>query len=350
MEDVVARQIQGADIDPGAATIAKLRLYIAIQHERDAEPSTVDPLPNLETRILCADSLSTPLKPPTLIRDPEWQDALERRRRAEAQWVEADSPAEKEHAGKALKATNLALLKVYPGMLANGREHRWDGHPAHQTTPFRGDLPALAGMPDGWDLVIGNPPYMNVSAVQRRTFERLGYAAGPGNLYGAFLESAAERLVKRNGSLMMIVPHSIQWSVRTKTLRGIIENQFPEIRVRTYDNRTVAVFPKTSWLEHTTNPENGQRVCVIHAESRGDRLTRRVRSTGLIRLTAPTRADALKRLTPTGEPGPSPAGTDGAWPATGSTELKQLLGTMTRGPATERHAHALTRPSSGLTS
>ncbi len=344
MEDVVARQVQGADLDPGAATIAKLRLYIAIQHERDAEPSTVDPLPNLETRVLCADSLWTPLKPPTLIRDPEWQDALDRRRRAEAQWVEADSPAEKENAGEALKAANLALLKLYPGMLANGREHRWDGHPAHQTIPFRGDLPALAGMPDGWDLVIGNPPYMNVLAGQARMFKRLGYAAGPGNLYEAFLESAAERLVKRNGSLMMIVPHSIQWSVRTGTLRGIIEEQFPEIRVRTYDNRPAPVFPKTSWLEDTTNAESRQRVSVVHAEGRKHRGTTRVRSTGLIRLTAPTRADALRRLTPTGGPAPSPAGTDGAWPATGTPELARLLAAMTKGPAAERHTQALTRP------
>ncbi len=344
MEDVVARQIQGADLDAGAATIAKLRLYIAIQHERDAEPSTVDPLPNLETRVLCADSLWTPLKPPTLIRDPEWQDALERRRRAEAQWVEADSPSEKENAGEALKAANLALLRLYPGMLADGREHRWDGHPAHQTAPFRGDLPALAGMPEGWDVVIGNPPYMNVPAEQARVFKRLGYTAGPGNLYEAFIESGAERLVKRNGSLMMIVPHSIQWSVRTETLRGIIKEHFPEIRVRTYDNRPAPVFPKTSWLEDTTNAENRQRVSVVHAEGKRCRGTRRVQSTGLIRLTAQTRADALRRLTPTGGPAPSPAGTDGAWPATGTPELAQLLAAMTTGPAAERHAQALTRP------
>ena len=347
MEDAVARQVQGADLDPGAATIAKLRLYIAIQHDREAEPSTVDPLPNLESRVLCADSLSTPLKPPTLIRDPEWQDALERRRRAEAQWVEADSPAEKEHAGKALKAANLALLQLYPGMLANGREHRWNGHPADQTAPFRGDLPALAGMPDGWDLVIGNPPYINVPAAQGRTFKGLGYTTRPGNLYEAFLESAAERLVKRNGSLMTIVPHSIQWSVRTQTLRRIISEHFPEIRVRTYDNRPVAVFPKTSWLEHTTNPENGQRVCVVHAEARGHRGTTRVRSTGLIRLTTATRGDALRRLTRTRASAPSPAGTDGTWTAAGSAELTQLIEAMTKGPAAERHAHALTRPRTG---
>ena len=346
MEDVVARQVQGADLDPGAATIAKLRLYIAIQHERDAEPSTVDPLPNLETRILCADSLATPLKPPTLIRDVEWHDALERRRRAETQWVEADSPVEKENAGVALKAANLALLRLYPGMLANSGEHPWDGHPAHQTAPFRGDLPALAGMPDGWDIVIGNPPYMSVPPGGADAFKRLGYAAGPGDLYRAFLECAAKRLVKRNGSLMMIVPHSIQYGARTGTLRGIIEDRFPEIRVRTYDNRPVPVFPKTSWLEDTTNTESRQRVSVVHAERRGHSGTTRVRSTGLIRLTAPTRADALRRLTPTGEPAPSPAGTDGAWAATGTAELRQLLAAMTRGPATERHAQALTRPRS----
>ena len=343
LEDIVARQIQGADIDPGAATIAKLRLYIAIQHERDAEPLTVDPLPNLETRVLCADSLRTPLNPPTLP-DDEWRDALDRRGRAEALWVEADSPVEKENAGEALKVANLALLKLYPGMLANSGEDQWDGHPARQTGPFRGDLPALAGRPDGWDLVIGNPPYMNMSAAEARTFKRLGYTTRPGDAYEAFLECTAKRLVKRNGSLMIIVPHSIQWSVRTEALRRIINDRFPEIRVRTYDNNPVPVFPRTSWLEGTTKTESRQRVSVVHAESRGHRGTRRVRSTGLIRLTALTRTDALRRLTPTGEPAPSPAGTNGAWPTTGTPELKQLLAAMTKGPAAERHARSVTRP------
>ncbi|MCY4508624.1 MAG: excalibur calcium-binding domain-containing protein, partial [Acidobacteria bacterium] len=227
---------------------------------------------------------------------------------------------------------------------ANGGEHPWDGHPAHQTAPFKGDLPALAGMPDGWDLVIGNPPYMNVPAGQARRFKRLGYAARPGNLYEAFLESAAERLVKRNGSLMMIVPHSIQWSGRTETLRTIIKHVFPAIRVRTYDNRPVAVFPKTSWLEDTTNAESRQRVSVVHAEGRGHRGTSRVSSTGLIRLTAETRVEVLSCLTPTGEPVRSAGGTDGAWPVAGTADFKQLFEAMTRGPATERHAQVLTRP------
>ena len=343
LEDVVARQVQGADVDPGAATIAKLRLYIAIQHERNPELSTVDPLPNLETRVLCADSLRVPLNPPTLP-DDEWRDALDRRRRAETLWVEADNPIEKENAGETLKIANLALLKLYPGMLANDAEDQWNGHPARQTAPFRGDLPALAGMPDGWDLVIGNPPYMNVPAGQARMFKQLGYAAGPGNLYEAFLESAAKRLVKRNGSMMMIVPHSIQWSGRTEALRRIIKDRFPEIRVRTYDNRPAPVFPKTSWLEDTTNAESRQRVSVVHAEGKGHHGPSRVRSTGLIRLTAQTRTDSLRRLTPTGEPVPSPAGADGAWPTAGTPELKQLLAAMTTGPAAERHAQALTRP------
>ena len=336
-------RLQGADLDPSAATIAKLRLYIAIQHERDPKPSTVDPLPNLETRVLCADSLRTPLNPPTLP-DDEWRDALDRRGQAEALWVEADSPVEKENAGESLKTANLALLKLYPGMLANDDENRWDGHPAHQTAPFQGDLPALAAMPDGWDIVIGNPPYMNVPKIDRQMFKRLGYAAKPGDTYQAFLECTTRRLVKRNGSLMMIVPHSIQWCTRTEALRRIINDHFPEIRVRTYDNNPVPVFPKTSWLEATTKAESRQRVSVVHAESRGCRGTRRVRSTGLIRLTAQTRADALRRLTPTGEPTPSPAGTNGAWPTASTPELRQLLTAMTTGRATERHAQALTRP------
>ena len=343
LEDVVARQVQGADIDPGAATIAKLRLYIAIQHDRNTGPAMVDPLPNLETRVLCADSLRTPLNPPTLP-DDEWREGLNRRGQAEALWVEADSPVDKENAGEALKAANLALLNLYPGMLVQDAENRWDGHPAHQTAPFRGDLPALAGMPDGWDLVIGNPPYMNVPASEAPTFKRLGYTTKPGNAYEAFLECTVERLVKRNGSLMMIVPHSIQWSERTGALRGIITDYFPEVRIRTYDNRPVPVFPKTSWLEDTTNAESRQRVSVVHAEGKGHRGTMQVRSTGLIRLTAQTRADALRRLTPTGGPAPSPAGTDGAWPSAGSPELEQLLAAMTRGPVAEQHAQALTRP------
>ena len=61
---IIKNQLAGQDINALATQITRLRLFIAIQSAEKGR-STREPLPNLEARIVCADTLDT-------VADPEW--------------------------------------------------------------------------------------------------------------------------------------------------------------------------------------------------------------------------------------------------------------------------------------
>ncbi len=54
----IHESIYGVDIDPGAVDIAKLRLWLSLVVDED-DFKTIKPLPNLDYKIVCGDSLSS---------------------------------------------------------------------------------------------------------------------------------------------------------------------------------------------------------------------------------------------------------------------------------------------------
>ena len=54
----IQESIYGVDIDPGAVDIAKLRLWLSLVVDED-DFKTIKPLPNLDYKIVCGDSLSS---------------------------------------------------------------------------------------------------------------------------------------------------------------------------------------------------------------------------------------------------------------------------------------------------
>ena len=57
--EIISRQIFAQDINPMAVQVTRLRLFIAIMAAEGEERAEAEPLPNLEARIVCADTLST---------------------------------------------------------------------------------------------------------------------------------------------------------------------------------------------------------------------------------------------------------------------------------------------------
>ena len=64
--DIIRGQLAGQDIQPLAVQITRLRLFIAIIAARKNTLANDEPLPNLEARIVCADTLET-------FADPHWR-------------------------------------------------------------------------------------------------------------------------------------------------------------------------------------------------------------------------------------------------------------------------------------
>lgn len=294
-EKIIEHQLHSADIEPLATLITRLRLFISIVEFRlrEAKSQAIAPLPNLETRCVCADTLHIRLSDQIAIADEDWNEGIGDLRAALEMWVSAYNSKDKQIAHDALEEARSRLRKL----AALGMSTEWLETDLIRTTerPALVDLRLLLAVPDGWDIVIGNPPYQNAPRESKSRFRDLGYRA-TSNLYTLFLE-AALAASKSNGCIVMITPHSIVFK-REKTwneLRKRYERACEIIDLRTYDNRQIPVFPRLPWLKTNQSDENRQRVTILIARKSGlsDR-TVRIFSRGLIRITKEDRRNILQ--------------------------------------------------------
>jgi hypothetical protein len=93
----------------------------------------------------------------------------------------------------------------------------------------------------GFDVVIGNPPYVEYSKV-RNTYQIKGYETeNCGNLY-AFVVERAYKLVRTNGNIGLIIPISFPSTPRMINLRNYINNQKGIFYISNYADRPGTLF------------------------------------------------------------------------------------------------------------
>jgi len=158
------------DIQPIAIQIAKLRFFISLVVEQEIRPEAKNlgilALPNLETRLIAADTLSrlNRSQQPTF-RSPEVEDLLKELARVHAKYFIAKTPATKQkyrEKDKKLRAQMTECLKTdgwddrTAHLLAN-----WDPYDQNASAPFF-DPEWMFGLSTGFDIVLGNPPYIQL--------------------------------------------------------------------------------------------------------------------------------------------------------------------------------------------
>ena len=168
--------IYGVDIQPIATQIAKLRFFISLIVEQKIDDTRknrgVRPLPNLETKFVAADTLLDVEKPSQLLlRNPEVdtkEKALEEVRRRH---FTARTPRTKEryrNRDAELRAEISALLQS-DGFPSETTEKiaNWDPYDQNATADFF-DPEWMFGITDGFDVVIGNPPYISHDKIPKQ--------------------------------------------------------------------------------------------------------------------------------------------------------------------------------------
>ena len=166
--------IYGVDIQPIATQIAKLRFFISLIVEQKIDDTRenrgVRPLPNLETKFVAANTLLDVEKPAQLsFRNPEIdtkEKALEEVRRRH---FTARTPRTKEryrNRDAELRAEISALLQQ-DGFPSETTEKiaQWDPYDQNATADFF-DREWMFGITDGFDVVIGNPPYVRQEKIK----------------------------------------------------------------------------------------------------------------------------------------------------------------------------------------
>ena len=312
--EIIRRQLFGQDIHPLAVQITRLRLFVAIAAARRHDPDD-RPLPNLEARIVCADTLETnaspdwrPGRPAQLdAADPDLVLTLTNAAENRAFWFDAHTEADKQallkRDGELRDRLNLLLQQkgqlASPELIAFAQSSLFNLDPIPSAADAR--LLFYENPWRGFDIVIGNPPYEALSksmdaAGRRRLSREKGYqTTNAGDLYTLFCETALALANPKGGVVTLIVPLSIAFGQSQKALRSIFNGRCREINLRHYDIRPDTPFNASPTVK---TPENSQRATICTAVLGATRNVV-VKSSGLQRWSAEERGLCLAQRTAT---------------------------------------------------
>lgn len=273
---IIRRQLAGQDINPLAVQITRLRLFIALTAARRHEPAP-EPLPNLEARIVCADTLATVANPewrperPGRLTDafPELTAALTALAANRAEWFDAHTEAAKQQVLTAERRGRDRLESLLqsradlasPELLGLAQSSLYNIHPTAATTDAR--LLFYENPWRGFDVVLGNPPYVPLSKAEGDKLKsgKLFQSTGSRNIYTLFCEAALALANPEGGVVTMIVPLSIGFGQGRQSLRDLFESRCREISLRHYNNR-----PDTVFHAGPLTVSNDQRVTILVAK------------------------------------------------------------------------------------
>ena len=253
---LIQNSIYGVDWQPIAIQIAKLRFFISLTIEQEpnrdpgGDPGDPDrpgynygirPLPNLETRFVAADTLRALEKPA--------QIPL---RTAEVQRLEGELAANRErhfHANN--RADKLAYQKQYKQLrqemgealrnvdfpaVAAEQVAAWDPFDQNAAPAGWFDPEYMFNVTDGFDIVIGNPPYIQLQKEGGRLANRYqdaGYQtfARTGDIYQLFYERGCQLLTPARGLLAYITSNSWLKAEYGKSTRRYFAENHPPLRL-----------------------------------------------------------------------------------------------------------------------
>jgi adenine-specific DNA-methyltransferase len=215
--------IYGVDIQPIAVQIAKLRFFISliVNESIDAgRPNRgIRPLPNLETKFVAANSLidiERPVQAALSTHEAEIKQIERQLKRVRERHFHARTQETKDkcRAEDKILRDKLGDLLVQDGFLPGVARNlaAWDPYDQSRAAPFF-DPQWMFELRDGFDIVIGNPPYLRVQGLQQTQpdfvpiyRDRFQSAKGSFDIYALFVERGYG-LLDKHGQLAYILPH-----------------------------------------------------------------------------------------------------------------------------------------------
>ena len=216
--------IYGVDIQPIAAQIAKMRFFISLivdqKVDREMPNLGVRPLPNLETRFVAANSLQDVVRPgQQLLRNQDIDAQVAELRRVRERHFLARTSKQKTKCrveDARLRAQIAQLLKKdsWDSNTAS-RLASWDPYDQNISADFF-DAEWMFGLAAGFDVVIGNPPYHQLSNDKTVPKPYIAYlktrfstSGGRANTFIFFTHLALELARRGGGVIAYIVPNTI---------------------------------------------------------------------------------------------------------------------------------------------
>jgi len=250
--------IYGVDIQQIAIQISKLRFFISLvldqKVDRTKENFGIRPLPNLETKFVSANTLIGLEKPIQLnIRSPEIENKEKELKDIRHRYFTAKTRAEK----RSLQEKDRKIRQKIALLLINDG---WGEQTANKIASFDlfdqnasadwFDPEWMFGVVDGFDIVIGNPPYGAKYDQEHKKYFLDNYITaktvkgkykGSLDTYTLFIEKGFN-LLKINGNLIFIVPISITSSDSAENLHNLLEKNCKIVKISSYAVRPQPIF------------------------------------------------------------------------------------------------------------
>lgn len=244
--------LYGVDIQPIAIQITKLRFFISLVCDQKTNKSKdknhgIRPLPNLETKFVAADTLiGLPIPEPELFVQALIEPIEKEIEECYHRHFAIQNRKQKRELQDKIKSLRLKLTDTIANGLGAGKDTElikkakhvaeWDPFDPQSSADFF-DPHWMFGrvLKDGFDLVIGNPPYISVEKfartkqqeVWRNTFRTF---AARGDIYCFFYERGLS-ILKEGGILGYITSNKFQKAGYGKALRQLLAAQRVEILV-----------------------------------------------------------------------------------------------------------------------
>lgn len=223
---IIENCIYGSDIQSMAAQITKLRFFISLicNCEKDASKPNfgIPTLPNLETKFVAANSLIAKKRQTchSLFENPE----IEPTKQALTEIRHEHFAAKTANRKSTLRQKDKELREKLARLLAEDKDFapadakqlaEWNPYDQNAVADFF-DPEWMFGVSDGFDIVIGNPPYLRIQDLRKTNNELADYlskmyksATGSFDLYVTFVERGL-KLVKPTGVIYYIMP--VKWT------------------------------------------------------------------------------------------------------------------------------------------
>ncbi len=214
---LIQNSIFGVDIQPIACQIAKLRFFISLAIEQQADETAdnfgIKPLPNLETRFVAANTLLSLDKPTQMALGQTGavnrleQELNENRERHFHATTRKQKLAYRRQDARLRKELAAELQHSLSAAAAN-QVAQWDPYDQNADADWF-DAEYMFGIADGFDVVIGNPPYIQLQkngGELGRLYKDAGYKtfARTGDIYQLFYERGCRLLRPAQGLLVYI--------------------------------------------------------------------------------------------------------------------------------------------------
>lgn len=253
---LIQNSIYGVDIQEIAVELSKLRVFLSLVVDAYVDDTLgnrgLEPLPNLEFKFVCANSLID-LPPEKIylvdrkIGNP-WQLHVELKELSEKYFI--SSGEEKERIKKEFRNKQKQLFDTFNEWDKNMEDKKsfmlseWDPFLDKPSSWFNPDW--MFGIKDGFDIVIANPPYGNIidSDLKNKLnayykFSTLSEIASP------FIERSIN-LLKDKGNLIFIITYAITFSKDLSKTRYLINKTFERCDIFTFDRDRCDTFESMS--------------------------------------------------------------------------------------------------------